>query len=86
MGLARSARVKNKNRGRLDGQDQAGHLNPTVQTTCGLRWPESQGFWRLYFDEFVRRSGLEGLRTFIEPSIVGAEPALGKDEFGNKNR
>jgi hypothetical protein len=45
MGLARSAPVKNKNRGRLDGQDQAGHPNPTVRTTS-----ESQGSWRLYFD------------------------------------
>jgi hypothetical protein len=44
MALSRSARVKKENRGRMNGQDQVGHLNRTVRTTCGLRWPESQGF------------------------------------------
>jgi hypothetical protein len=44
MAKSRSARVKKENRGRIDGQDQAGHLNRTVRTTCGLKWPGNAGF------------------------------------------
>jgi hypothetical protein len=41
--LASLPRVKEENERRTDGQDEANHLNPTVQATCGLRWPESLG-------------------------------------------
>jgi hypothetical protein len=50
--LASLARVKEENWRITDGQDEASHLNPTVRTTCGLRWPEKRGFlaaifWRI---------------------------------------
>jgi hypothetical protein len=47
--LASSARVKKESRGRMDGQNQASHLNRTVRITYGLRWPKSQGFLAAIF-------------------------------------
>jgi hypothetical protein len=41
--LASLGPVKEEFRGKMDDQDQSEHLNPTVQITSGLRWPESQG-------------------------------------------
>jgi hypothetical protein len=47
--LASSARVKKESRGRVNGQDQASHLNRTVRITYDLRWPESEGFLAAIF-------------------------------------
>jgi hypothetical protein len=60
--LASSARVKKASRGRMDDQDQARHLNRTVRTTCGLRWPESSGFlaaifWRIIHSQQKKWAG-----------------------------
>jgi hypothetical protein len=41
--LASLAHVKEENGRRTNGQDEAGHLNPTVRITCCLRWPQSLG-------------------------------------------
>jgi hypothetical protein len=61
--LASLGPVKEEFRGRKDGQDQSGHLNPTAQIICGLRWPESQGSWRLYFEGYqLCFSQQEGMR------------------------
>jgi hypothetical protein len=47
--LASLARVKEENRGRMDDQDEADHLNPTARIPYGLRWPQKQGFLAAIF-------------------------------------
>jgi hypothetical protein len=49
--LARFERVKEDKKRRTDGQDRASNLNPTDETSHGLR---GRGSLRLYFDGYTQ--------------------------------